>query len=77
MAAKKKVTKKKPVRRPLPPCVVCSENPADAGYSGICAECDESFADALENGGSVISWAAERACAKLHERIMRSVEATV
>ena len=57
MATKK--IEKRPVRR-SPRCVVCLENPRDAGYSKICEACDMDFAVALELGKGTVEWAATR-----------------
>lgn len=69
MATKKK---KKPARKPKP-CVVCREHPADAGYSGICSECDDSYAVALANKVGTIEWAATRARDMQYERVLEAV----
>jgi len=59
MATKKK-PEKKPVRR-SPRCVVCLENPRDAGYSKICDACDIDYERALTVGKGTVEWAATRA----------------
>lgn len=51
---------KKPVRR-SPRCVVCLENPRDAGYSKICDACDVAYEIALATGKGTVEWAATRA----------------
>jgi hypothetical protein len=56
-AKKKKVTKKRAPKL----CVVCREQPQNAGYSHICEECDMSYAVALVDKVGTIEWAAARA----------------
>lgn len=74
MATKK--TEKRPLktgsRRRSPRCVVCLDNPRDAGYLKICQPCDDDFAVALFLKKNTIEWAATRAretmAARLHKK---------
>lgn len=72
MAAKKK-TDKRPLktgpRKRSTRCVVCLENPRDAGHSKICDDCDIDYGVALHLGKGTVEWAANRARETMAKRL--------
>lgn len=72
MAAKRKTKTIKKKRAPKL-CVVCRENPQDAGYSGICEDCDWSYAEALNEKVGTIEWASARAREFSEKRILAAM----